>query len=75
MKYRIIEVSTTSNSFYYQAQFKFLNLFWMNCDSNDLDCLPFGCATCSLSLESVEEYIECKIKSQKPIKVIKTYEI
>lgn len=73
MKYRILEIPTAiPDEPYYQAQFKFLNLIWMNCGFNDGH--PNLGYSCSMHLENVEKFIESKLASEKPIKVIKTYE-
>lgn len=77
-KYRIISKPTflypeDSNQRWYQAQYKFLNLFWIEC--NEEYDVP-GC-TYSMDLEHVERFIQAKINNERidlSTKVVKVYE-
>ena len=77
-KYRIISKPSflfpeDPNFRWYQAQYKFLNLFWVNCDEEyDVS----GCAY-SMELEHVERFVDAKINNERidlSSKVVKVYE-
>lgn len=58
---------------WYQAQYKFLNLFWVNCDE---DYNAPGIA-CSMELEHVERFVQGKINNERidlSTKVVKVYD-
>ena len=77
-KYRIISKPTflhpeDTNLRWYQAQYKFLNLFWVNCDEEYY--VPG--ITYSMELERVERFIQAKINNERIDlcnKVVKVYE-
>lgn len=74
-KYRIVSRPSYSDRDYtwYHAQYKFLNLFWRDCD---YDAFTPGSPS-SLEIENVETFIESKIHKRTldlSQKVIRTYE-
>lgn len=77
-KYRIISNPSflrpeDPNFRWYQAQYKLLNLFWVDCyEEYDVP----GC-TYSMELEHVERFVQGKINNQRidlSTKVVKVYE-
>lgn len=75
MRYRIISTPSVfiQGNFWYQAQFKFFNLFWLNCG---FDPDRPGSSR-SQNIEDVEKFIDAKINGvyvDRSSKVVKVYE-
>ncbi len=73
-QYRIIsKPGVTSHSIWYTAQYKLLNLFWMNCDVE----LNRPGTNCSMDMSNVERFIEAKLNGEythQSMKVVKVYD-
>lgn len=83
-QYRIVSRPShlSSDTVWYHSQYKFLNLFWTDCDP-DPTCHGYPCST---ELGHVEKFIDCKIQYENHVndfikapprdlsqKVVKTY--